>query len=310
MVDNLKKALRDLGFSQYYSDILIFLASQEKPQTAKEVSEGSGVPLARIYSILIDLENRGLIKSTPGKTKFYSTCPKREMLSVIKKEKKKQIEKTRLKIKQALKIMEKSIKQKPEEEVKIRYFTKDKDYWKAYEEARNKLTPADRYSIINSIRLCPSFLFEELDQNPAFKKLLVNLEKDEDLKGLKQHYVVDVEALVQRTWNDLKDREKFIESIRKMLSYLGKYKQNYRYTLIKGMRNILIVIMKDSVFFEFYGKSSISISSAIQIQSKKVAKDFQLWFDSLVRGEHDPEKDYQKFREEVLKWMMFLMVLS
>lgn len=301
MVSELQETLRKLGFSQYYSDILIYLSNKKQAQNAKELSEGSRVPLARIYSILIDLENRGLIKTIPGKVRLYKIPKKKELIRTIESEKSKELQTKKLEVEKALEILNSSIKQKPEEEVRIRYFVKDSEYWGAYEEARDKLQPRDKFYIINSIRLCPSFLLEELDQNPKFRKIILNLQKKEDIRGLKQHYVIDVEALIQRIRRDLPEKEKFIESIKKMLSYLGKYKQNYQYTLLRGMRNILVAITKDSVFFEFYEKTSTTISSAIQIQSRKVAKDFQLWFESLTKGEHDPEKDYEKFKEEVLK---------
>jgi hypothetical protein len=141
-----------------------------------------------------------------------------------------------------------------------------------------------------------------VENRPGIKSMIEN-----DLKrqraGLKIHHIVDPEALVQTIVDDLKSKQKIIESISQMLyhEHLPEIRKNHLITIAPEFKNVMIFIMKDSTFFEFYAPGNhTEILSAVQIKSKEITKDFSRWFDTYSREKRNPEQDYEKFKAAVL----------
>jgi sugar-specific transcriptional regulator TrmB len=84
---DLRETLEELGYQSYHSNVLIYLVSSDKFATAKEISINADVPLSRIYSILIELEKQGLVRSIPGKKTTYTVVEKKRFLQQVGKQK-------------------------------------------------------------------------------------------------------------------------------------------------------------------------------------------------------------------------------
>jgi len=293
--------LRKLGFTLYESKILSYMLKEGRWLSAEEISKNSRVPKTKIYSILISLEKKGLIKTTPGKPRRF-LAKKEKFLSQLRKLKKEEIKKKaeeqEMLIKNLAKQLPKALKY---EEVEVRYFTDSEEYWKAYLKEVNKFKKGDVYRVINTVRLTFGLLKEEIEEIPSLKKYAGT--EPALAKGAKLHYILNPKTIVQRTKEELKDKELVRKSINQMLRKMHSLRKQILVDIHPAFKNLLVVIMKDCVCFEFYGKSSVSISSAIMIFSKKVVEDFSNWFDALCSKKHDPEKDFNKFKKEILKWL-------
>ena len=92
---DVRKLLERMGYPVYHSNILLFLIKQKEPVNAKEISNGSEVPLSRVYSILIELEKQSLVKSAPGKITTYTVVDKKTFLQQVRSKKDKQLRRQR-----------------------------------------------------------------------------------------------------------------------------------------------------------------------------------------------------------------------
>jgi sugar-specific transcriptional regulator TrmB len=300
---DLRKVFEELGYPVYQSNILLFLIRNEKHANAKEISAGSEVPLSRVYSILIELERQGLVRSIPGKTTTYTVVDKKDFLQQVGNKKSLDIEKQKSRAESALQLLNQQIEIAAKSpEVTVRHFVSDTDYWAVYNSEAEKMKPGETFRIINSVRWALSLLPSEVENRPGIKSMIEN-----DLKrqraGLKIHHIVDPEALVQTIVDDLKSKQKIIESISQMLYYehLPEIRKNHLITIAPEFKNVMIFIMKDSTFFEFYAPGNhTEILSAVQIKSKEITKDFSRWFDTYSREKRNPEQDYEKFKAAVL----------
>ena len=67
-------------------------------------------------------------------------------------------------------------------------------------------------------------------------------------------------------------------------------------------QDLVIVIINDDVFYEFYEHNSNSISSALHIKSRKIAQDMSRWFDGFDKyNPHNPKVDFIRFKKEILR---------
>ena len=302
---NSKEILRNLGFSEYETKVLLYLDSIGQPVDAKEIAKESCVPLTKLYSILIKLKRQNFIIKLPGKINLYRNIDRKQLIKNLKEQKDERIKQEKEKFTELSKLLESSLKGFPTKEVSVRYFTSDKDYWKIYNEEVAKLGKKDTYKIINNMRWVQGFLPEEIKDRPNIKSMITA-----DVKLLKQgkfklHHMVNIQALIQNTINDLKTKEKIKRSIAQLLYYYGRpdlIKHHY-ITIAPELKNILIVILKESIFFEFYSPiEHTKILSAVQIKSKEITKDFAKWFDAYSKEKHSSKKDFEKFKKEILKY--------
>lgn len=297
-----KKTLRELGLTDYETRVLLFLSSAGEEKTAKEIAKSADVPLTKLYSILLDLGKRGLVEKLPGEVNHYRSKGKQEIIHELREEKEKEIEQKREKLDQLLDNLNSNLEEKEEKRVPINYFSSDKKYWRAYNKEVSKLERGEVYQIINNSRWAVSFLPEEIRNNPGLESMI----KGDIKKRLGQkfilHHMVNPEKLVQSTSEDLKEKEKIKRSLGQILFYYDqpKLKETHYITLAPEFRNILIAIIKNSTFIEFYSEKSTELRSAIQIKSKEVSQDFARWFDAYSEEKHDPEEDYNRFKQQIL----------
>jgi len=73
LMEDIKELLNDANLSTYEISAYIVLLSSSKtnPPTAKEISSESSVPSGRIYEVLDDLKNKGLIEIIESRPKKY-----------------------------------------------------------------------------------------------------------------------------------------------------------------------------------------------------------------------------------------------
>ncbi len=304
-IKDIRNELVRLGYSDYYAKVILCLISSEKFLDAKEIERRTGVPLARLYSILISLEKERLVKSVSGNVKRYAASNKEDILNSISEKKKKELQKTREDIAGSLSFITKCFNDIHTEvtETEIRVFNDNEGYWKEYNSTVSKLKKGDVYRIINSKRAADSFLPEELENNPGIKEMIISDEKK--LKeGVIIHLACNPESLVKNTFEELKGSEAKMEHSMKRL--LDSYKRMSRYchyiSFTRWFKNIVIVIMQDSVFMEFYYDTTNVINTAIKIRSRQLSSDLSSWFDDFdSKKKHDPAKDYIMFEEEIKK---------
>jgi len=296
-----KEIFRNLGFSEYETKVLVYLSSVSKAADAKQISSEANVPLTKLYSILLGLERRNLIAKLPGVVNLYKPLVAEQMIKNIGDQKKQELEQKEKQIEERLEFLKSRLKGATiKGEVSVRHFVSDSEYWKVYNEEVNKLRKGDVYRIINSMRLCTSFIPEELKDRPGIKSMILNdLKKQRD--GVVIHHMINVEALLEQIKNDLKAEWKIKQSIVQVLHLDRVQKKHHYITLAPELKNLLIVILKDSTFLEFYGEDHTKILTAIQIVSRDIAKDFAKWFDSVSPGKHDGDADYEKFKSEVIR---------
>lgn len=93
--------LKELGLSTNESKVYTTLLEAGK-MGAGEVAKFSGVSYSRIYEVLDSLEQKGLVKIVPEKTKKFVPASPKELLDIVKKK-----EENLVKIKDKIKKMEK-----------------------------------------------------------------------------------------------------------------------------------------------------------------------------------------------------------
>ncbi len=79
---NMKRILKELGFSNYESEILAYLSFARTPLRAREISSATGVPRTKVYSALYSLAEANLISINPGRPMIFSV-PSPEILSSL-----------------------------------------------------------------------------------------------------------------------------------------------------------------------------------------------------------------------------------
>jgi len=302
-IKQINNKLRELGFAQYHSKILLYLLSENTYVDAQEIEEGSGVPLQRIYSILKDLEEENLIKKISGTVNQYAALPKEEFIeNLINKNKKelqkqkKEYEQNALDLKNVLNLIPSQLNQ----EFNISYFNDDKNYWPVYIKAAKKLKKKDKYRIINSRRLANSILDFELKNNPDLKEM-IEIDKKIITKGIKIHHITSPKALVKHLISELKNEGLVKSSINQLIkSYNNpKTKKNKLITIAPQFQNLILVILGNNVFIEFYNEKTNHIASAIHINSKNIAQDLANWFDSMTKNN---TSTHEEFESELKKW--------
>ncbi len=79
-LDQILKALMDLGLSNTDAEVFIFLATKA-PQKASDIAEALRMNNKRLYPSLKNLQNRGIVNCTGDYPKLFSTVPIEEAMS-------------------------------------------------------------------------------------------------------------------------------------------------------------------------------------------------------------------------------------
>lgn len=105
------KNLDKFGLNSY--EAKSYLSLLEKSQlTASEVSRLAGIPRARVYETLENLEKRGFCRSIPGKVKMYSAVDPSLLKETLIQMEKDKLEQRIQKLKDQIKIEEKQLDEK------------------------------------------------------------------------------------------------------------------------------------------------------------------------------------------------------
>ncbi|MFO7967268.1 MAG: helix-turn-helix domain-containing protein [Archaeoglobaceae archaeon] len=83
VIVNIEQTFEDLGLSMYQSKALISLI-QHGEAKASEISELSGVPRAKVYSVLDQLADTGLVDKKPGRPVKYRPKPPEKIVERLK----------------------------------------------------------------------------------------------------------------------------------------------------------------------------------------------------------------------------------
>jgi hypothetical protein len=298
----LKKVLEELGFAKYHSRILLYLISIGKYVDARQIEAGSGVPLSRIYSIVLELKKSNLILTLPGKTNLYAAQPKTRLISAIKVLKEKQMAAQKQKLASAYDVLNRKlakVKTKGPSDVIITHYHRNEDYWLDYLKTETKLRRGDTHRIINNIRLCPSFIKEELNNMPKCQASVMRGEGFQE-DSAKVQYILNPKSLVKNTISDLREHSKVKLALKQALYALKKESEVADIFINEDTNRMLFVIDPDCVWMEFYGDRYDQIISALRIQSVDVARDFAKWFDSLAKS--CTKKTYIEFEKDIKMW--------
>ncbi|GAB4322019.1 MAG: hypothetical protein Kow0069_26610 [Promethearchaeota archaeon] len=83
MDDNVREALKALGFTDYYTSILITLL-RDGEMDARVLSEKTKVPYSRIYEVLNGMIEKGIVTKIDGRPSTYVANPPQEMLGNLR----------------------------------------------------------------------------------------------------------------------------------------------------------------------------------------------------------------------------------
>jgi len=304
-IENFKIQLRKLGLTDYESSILLYLITQEDYVNAKEISKSSKVPMGRIYSILIELEEVALIKKISGKVSLYKIEDKKTFIKSLTKKNISEIKKQENEIQNATDVLKVLFPKLKNDENKgnsfeINYFNEDEKYWKVYIKAVNSLKKGDKYRIINSLRLGDSFLNSELKNNTGLRRMINNDNKKRKL-GIDYYLITNPRSIVENIIKELKDEKLIEESIITMLKIYKYYSKDNSYiTTSNSFNSLIIVILKDDVFLEFYSDRTNKLTSAIHINNNQTCNDLGNWFDGFIKNDLlSPKECYKNFEKEV-----------
>lgn len=301
---DLRKIFREIGFTDYETRILIYLNGVDGTKNAKQIAEGADVPLTKLYSLLLGLEEDGLIEKLPGEVNLYRLVEREELINTLREMKEEEIREREDKLDSLMENLDSSLDRTTGREVSISYFTSNKKYWKAYNREVSKLGMGDVYRIINNNRWALSFLPEEIEDRPGLESMIRNDINQRLNKNFILYHMVNPESFVESILEDLGERERIKKSLAQLLFYYGheEMKKTHYIELAPEFKNILIAIINTSTFIEFYsGGRHDKISNAIQIKSREVSEDFANWFDGYCSGTKDPDEDFKRFKEEVLR---------
>jgi HTH-type transcriptional regulator, sugar sensing transcriptional regulator len=78
-----KKALREIGLTEYESTAYLFLLSSGA-RTANQISKSSSLPYSKIYDVLTNLEEKGWVEIKSDRPKKYYPKPPSEALEAMK----------------------------------------------------------------------------------------------------------------------------------------------------------------------------------------------------------------------------------
>ncbi len=295
----MKNLLAKLGFPEYDSKILLYLTESGKYVDAKQISESSGVPLTRIYSIMLKLAKTNLIKTMPGKINLYAAPKRDELVKAIRAWKDIQIKEQVDNVNETCSLLSKQLHTsgKGAEDVNITYFHDNEAYWKEYLRIEKSLKRGFVHRIINNVRLCAGFVEEEL---AGMSKEQADVMRGEGIKGGADIvYIINPKSIIQNTMRDLPNKNRAAASIKRMLRELKHESEYSDFYIGEDTSSILIAISPECVFMEFYGSDSKKIASAIKIENKQIALDFAKWFDALAST--CKKRGYEELEKEIVK---------
>ena len=80
---NMVRILKELGFSNYESEILSYLSLARIPLKAREISSATGIPRTKVYAALYSLAEDNLIRINTGRPMTFSAPPPEILSSLI-----------------------------------------------------------------------------------------------------------------------------------------------------------------------------------------------------------------------------------
>lgn len=300
--EELKKLLKSIGFTEYKSSVFLFMTTQPKALNAKQIAYGADIPLARIYSVLLELEKEGLVRRIPGKIQLYTVVGSKEATEKIftKQEKKMKeklgnFKKLSHSFKKELSHIEKERKIQPN--VTVRYHEKDPNYWLRIAEIEGKVNRGEVRRILDVWRPIWGLLDEELNKSLTLRKNYLT-----DLKlvkrGVIQRYLYNPKMIVHSTAVELKNKEKIVKSLSKFLNFCSENRNEIRIKITHTFENMLVEITPETVILEFFA-GQLESGNAIELNGELAVKDFTIWFDAMY-GKDDP-KGYEKLKKEIKK---------
>ncbi len=80
---NMKRILKELGFSGYESEVLAYLSLTRSSLKAREISSATGVPRTKVYSALYSLAEDNLVSIDPRRPMIFSAPPPEILSSLL-----------------------------------------------------------------------------------------------------------------------------------------------------------------------------------------------------------------------------------
>lgn len=306
-VDEIRKILEeDINFNKYQTDVLVYMLKQPNYQTAKQVAEGSGVPVFRVYSILDSLAEKGLVTTSAGKQKLFLIADASRINELIFIAKEKELrEKEKLLEKACLKLREKlsDIQLSEGSEIIASYYVRPEDYWPVKAKLMEELQSNDSVKLIETNL---SFLCFIGDQSlPKYfeqyvLKSLQAIKKSNKLWGLFINPEILVGAIIQQCKTD---RKKVIKTLTKFLEFCSTHRNKLRVKCMLDIQNFTLSVIHDSVFIEFYAPYGVvpEFFIALKIKNKKVSDIFSSWLDmQFAPGGYAAEKEFVEVKNKIL----------
>jgi len=289
------KCLSELGFSGYDARVLSALMS-EGAIAAKPLSQKAGVPMGMIYATLGRLKSRGLVEEVPGKTRRFAAVDKDEVIRTIATASEKRREDEHAREVQLLSELGRGLGMRSSREVRMRYFSDEDEYWAAYLKADLAMGSADILRAILPVRPCNALLDWELRLHPGLAE--VN-RRTAHRRGPKFRYLTNVDALVSNTCRSLKDPREAAQSLGQILSH-AKDSGDWFFKSKSMVKNMVVFIMKDRVFFEFYSGDCTEFIAALELNDERIVEDFSQWFDQLFGPVRDRKKALAVFEKRLI----------
>jgi len=298
-MSELLKSLEQFGITGYRAQVLLALMRAGGHLNAKELAQKSGVPLARLYSILLELERQGLVRSLPGKVTLYRAVDASKAVESLARQKRKSLEAQFSELDLASKDLRQAFSStsRPFPSISVRYFSNPEEYWATIAEAEKAGVGTQR-RVVECRRLVFSLLDEELGENgwASFARAAKKKIFREQVS-----YLVNVDEFVASRLRDLKSKKKVAESLKLFLSFLKQHSDSVYAAPTLAVQNMVVEIRPSLVFLEFYSSDSSKMLNGLLISGEVAANDFAKWFDALL-GERKPaEKMFRDFQNALVE---------
>jgi hypothetical protein len=298
--------LKQLGFGEYAAAVFVSLNRHGREADARRISEHSGVPITRVYSVLEQLAAAGLVKRLPGKVRFFKSVSPNDAVKLLRKTQMAQLDAQTKKIEQnckSLQDMLAAVRRGGGQDVIINYYTKTEDYTEAFDEAEQVLLERGGiFRAIITVRPFFGFLKEEIRTNPLLSDYITLLPSRIEHK-IPARWIFNLDALVPFVLSEFKGKKsKTMAALARMLLYYESHRKNLDYRSMPVSQNLVFLIMYDRIFMEFHDNTSVPVISALEIKNDQIVHDFSNWFDVLFRmsGKMNKEQAFRTFERELI----------
>ncbi|VVC72210.1 Uncharacterised protein [uncultured archaeon] len=161
-------------------------------------------------------------------------------------------------------------------DVRVRYFSGEEEYLGAYVEAEGLMGPKDTVKAILPVRPFYALLEKELRGHPAIADFLRRSGK----RGPQYVCLTNADAVVFNAVQTLGCGMDAARSLEKLVDYARK-SGKWVYKSRNIVKNMVMFILKDRVFFEFYSGDTTDFIAALELRDENAVKDFSIWFDQL-----------------------------